>query len=219
MSWKHCWQVTLPLLFFLSSIAQADALFLALKDQAPSLKEEVLSSAITSLRCAEKAGYTGTRHYSVIDYSLPSTEVRYWLFDLEKEELVLKELVAHGKNTGANRAKHFSNTPGSKQSSLGLFQTDTVYHGRNGYSLRLHGLEEGFNDKALDRAIVMHGAPYVSESFAKKHGRLGRSWGCPAFREEVAKEIIDTIKHGELVFIYFPDKKWLEESRFLHCGK
>ena len=114
-----------------------------------------------------------------------------------------------------NMATAFSNEPESHQSSLGLFRTDDTYIGRNGYSLRLHGLDEGFNDKAYERAIVMHGAPYVSEDAIKQQGRLGRSWGCPALRAGVAREVIDTVKGNGLVFAYYPDPKWLESSKYL----
>jgi len=112
-------------------------------------------------------------------------------------------------------ATSFSNEPESHQSSLGLFRTEDSYVGRNGYSLRLHGLDHGFNDKAYERAIVMHGAPYVSEGAIKLQGRLGRSWGCPALRAGVAREVIDTVKGSGLVFAYYPDPKWLETSKYL----
>jgi hypothetical protein len=97
----------------------------------------------------------------------------------------------------------------SHQSSLGLFRTEDTYVGKNGYSLRLRGLDAGFNDRAYERAIVMHGAPYVSDAFARTQGRLGRSWGCPALREGIAHEVIDTVKGNGLVFAYYPDPAWL----------
>src|SRR4030095_8540196 len=100
-------------------------------------------------------------------------------------------------------------------SSLGLFETKDTYSVKNVYSLRLKGLDAGFNDKALERAIVMHGAPYVSEQVATSMGRLGRSWGCPAVRPAVAHEIIDRIKGNGLLFSYYPDQKWLASSKFL----
>ena len=103
-------------------------------------------------------------------------------------------------------------------SSLGLFRTTEPYNGGNGYSLRSEGLEPGFNDRALDRAIVMHGAPYVSEDLIRKQGRIGRSWGCPAVRSAVARRMIDTLKNGALLFAYYPDRKWLHESSYLQCG-
>jgi len=137
---------------------------------------------------------------------------------VDKGRLLFQELVAHGRNSGEGTARHFSNVEGSKMSSLGLYQTADTYYGNNGYSLRLRGLDAGFNDRALDRAIVMHGAPYVSEAIAAHLGRLGRSWGCPAVRTEVARGVIDTLKGGALLFAYYPDSKWLADSAFFKCG-
>jgi hypothetical protein len=154
---------------------------------------------------------------AVIDYSLPSTEPRLWVFNLQTQTLLYRELVAHGRNTGDNFARNFSNAPGSFESSLGLFQTGETYQGENGYSLRMKGLEPGFNDRAMERAIVMHGAPYVDEGVAEKLGRLGRSLGCPAIRTGVARQVIDSLKGGQFLFSYYPDRKWLGASRFLNC--
>lgn len=152
----------------------------------------------------------------MIDYSLPSTEPRLWVFDLERRRLLYRELVAHGVNTGENEAVEFSNEIGSRQSSLGLFVTTNTYRGRNGYSLNLQGLEEGVNENAYDRRIVIHGAWYVSRKFIREHGRLGRSWGCPALEPGRAPEIIDHIRGGEPVFIYYPDEAWLASSSYLN---
>ena len=106
----------------------------------------------------------------------------------------------------------------SRQSSLGLFVTRESYVGSNGYSLRLDGLEPGFNSHALERAIVMHGAPYVDAVLARQQGRIGRSWGCPALREAIARDVIDTVRGGGVIFSYYPDEKWLSSSRFLNCS-
>ena len=114
-------------------------------------------------------------------------------------------------------AEVFSNVYGSHQSSLGLFRTMNSYYGRNGYSLRLEGLEEGINDLAYQRAIVIHGADYVSEAFIEKTGRLGRSQGCPAVRQEVTYPLIDSIKEDQYLFAYYPDADWLDNSAFLAC--
>ena len=124
---------------------------------------------------------------------------------------------AHGQGTGDNLARNFSNNDGSHQTSLGLFTTAETYVGGNGYSMRMDGLEKGTNDNARARAIVMHGAPYVNPALAKTQGRLGRSWGCPALRPEVAREVIDNLKQGQMLFAYYPDKNWLAKSPFLNC--
>jgi hypothetical protein len=152
---------------------------------------------------------------TVIDYSRPSTDKRMWVFDLATRALLFEELVAHGRASGENLATSFSNIAESHQSSLGLFRTEDTYVGRNGYSLRLRGLDAGFNDQAYERAIVMHGAPYVSDAFARAQGRIGRSWGCPALREGIAREVIDTVKGRGLLFAYYPDPAWLTSSKYL----
>jgi L,D-transpeptidase catalytic domain len=139
---------------------------------------------------------------TIIDYTLPSTEPRLWVLDLKRARVVYRELVAHGRASGDKTAEKFSNTPGSMMTSLGLFVTDTSYVGQNGYSLRLRGLEPGINDNAYARAIVMHGAAYVSQAVADRLGRLGRSLGCPAVRPGVARTLIDTIKGGTVVYAY-----------------
>jgi hypothetical protein len=183
---------------------------------APGLDPDVLAMAQHAAARAEARGLAKSpRTLTVIDYSLPSTEKRLWVFDLAKRELLFHELVAHGKNTGDNMATRFSNTMDSKQTSLGLFVTANTYVGSNGYSLRMQGLDRGFNDRAFDRAIVIHGAPYVSESFARSQGRIGRSWGCPALDQEVARTVIDTIKGGGLVFAYAPQGDFLRGSEML----
>jgi hypothetical protein len=172
--------------------------------------------ALRAANCAVASGMVdGVSTLTVIDYSKPSTDKRLWVFDLRSRSLLYEELVAHGQGSGENLATLFSNEPDTHRSSIGLFETGDTYVGRNGYSLRLHGLEEGFNDNADARAIVMHGAPYVSEDVARAQGRLGRSWGCPALRESVAREVIDVVKGSGLLFAYYPDPQWLSASRFL----
>jgi hypothetical protein len=183
--------------------------------QAPGLRSEVLELAMDATACAEERGLVKRRNLlTVIDYSLPSTQPRLFVFDLEARRILFRELVAHGKNSGGNTASFFSNSSGSLATSLGLFVTADTYVGSNGYSLRLKGLEEGINDMAWDRAIVMHGASYVSRQAVKALGRLGRSWGCPAVRQEVARKMIDTLRGGSPIFAYYPDKKWLKSSEF-----
>jgi hypothetical protein len=184
---------------------------------AESLDSGVLRLALNAAACARDAGVVkNERLLTVIDYSKASTEPRLWVLDLERERVLFEELVAHGRGSGENFATRFSNQDGSHQTSLGLFRTADTYVGANGYSLRLDGLEAGVNDRARDRAIVMHGAPYVSEANVRAVGRLGRSHGCPALRPAVARTVIDTIKQGSLVFAYYPDRQWLNGSRFLN---
>lgn len=185
-------------------------------DAVGKIAPRVFSLALAAARCATSNGAViDPATLTIIDYSKASTEPRMWVLDLDNRSLLYEELVAHGQGSGGNFATKFSNKPDSHQTSLGLFVTDTPYVGRNGYSLKLQGLEPGFNDRARERAIVMHGAPYVSDHISKGLGRLGRSHGCPAVREPVARELIDRVKGGSLVFAYYPDANWLENSRFL----
>jgi hypothetical protein len=177
----------------------------------------VLGLAVRAVQCAVTTGaIEPPPTLTIIDYSRPSTEPRLWVFDTASGKLLFEELVAHGRNTGDDMATRFSDTLNSRQTSLGLFVTDDTYIGSNGYSLRLDGLEPGVNARARERAIVMHGAPYVDQEMAIRQGRLGRSWGCPALREAIARDVIDTIRGGGVIFSYYPDADWLSSSRFLH---
>jgi L,D-transpeptidase catalytic domain len=184
---------------------------------ADAIDADVLRLALNAVACARGSGVVkNDRLLTVIDYSKASTEPRLWVLDLDRERVLFEELVAHGRGSGENFATRFSNEDGSHQTSLGLFRTADTYVGANGYSLRLDGLEAGVNDRARERAIVMHGAPYVSEANVRSVGRLGRSHGCPALRPAIARTLIDTIKQGSLVFAYYPDQQWLNGSRFLN---
>lgn len=194
-----------------------DSFITNLVKQAPGLRAEVLRLALGAERNATAKGLVQRPNLlTVIDYSIPSTQPRLFVFDLAAQKLLFRELCAHGKNSGDNVTSFFSNDPGSEATSLGLFVTADTYVGGNGVSLRLRGLEQGFNDMAWDRMIVLHGASYVSQAVIKALGRLGRSWGCPAVSKAVAQKIINTIRGGSAVFAYYPDKQWLTSSAFLH---
>jgi hypothetical protein len=188
-----------------------------LAETAPAASPEVLQLAARAMSCALRNPEYGVdpHRLGVIDYSRPSTEPRLWVFDLGRQKLLFEEWVAHGRNSGENLTTRFSNRDGSYMTSLGGFTAQETYVGGNGYSLRLRGLEPGFNDHARDRAIVIHGAPYVNPAAAKLQGRLGRSLGCPAVRPMVARQLIDSIRGGTFVFAYYPDRDWLQRSRLL----
>lgn len=176
----------------------------------PGLSPQVLTLALDAVAQARSRGISGRDDLlTVIDYSLPSTKPRLWVLDLKQGKVLFHELVAHGRGSGDNYATRFSNVNNSHQTSLGLFLTGGTYEGGNGYSLKLRGLDPGVNDRAEARYIVMHGAPYVSAAHARQHGRLGRSWGCPALSLDSARPVIDTVKGGSFLFSYAGDKTWL----------
>ncbi len=152
---------------------------------------------------------------TIIDFTKASTEKRAYVIDLKSKKLLYHTWVAHGKNSGENFATSFSNTPQSKASSLGFYTTAEIYEGKHGLSLRLDGLEEGINHLARERAIVIHGANYVNPEFIQTQGRLGRSWGCPAFSNELSKEIITTIAGGTCLFIYSDVDSYVKNSSFI----
>ncbi len=213
----RCLALMITVLFIAPASADYtdELLIKELVSQTRHLEKPVLKKALTAFNNAQAAGLTDSTLFTVIDYSKPSNKPRLWVLDLEYGELLYEELVSHGQGSGELYARKFSNTPESHQSSLGLFITEEPYYGRNGYSLRLDGLEEGINHLAKPRAIVIHGADYVTPDFIRKHGRLGRSHGCPAVSEAVNRELINTIKGGSLVFVYYPERTWLAQSEFL----
>lgn len=177
---------------------------------------DLFSKAIKGYSNLDKKGLLSNNNLiTIIDFGKPSTQKRLFVLDLNTGEILFKTLVAHGRNSGQLFAKSFSNKASSYASSPGFYITKGTYNGNNGYSLKLTGCEKGFNNNAEKRAIVIHGADYVSESFIEHNGFLGRSHGCPALPEEVSKEIIDVIKNGTCLFIYFPMKNYLLKSAML----
>ncbi|MFD0998280.1 murein L,D-transpeptidase catalytic domain family protein [Ohtaekwangia kribbensis] len=156
---------------------------------------------------------------SIIDFTKPSTQKRFYTIDLEHHIVKFFTYVSHGKNTGEDIAKSFSNMVHSNQSSLGFYVTAETYVGSKGYSLKLDGMEKGYNDNMRERAVVMHDAEYVSEYWIKHYGRLGRSQGCPALSKEIAREVIDAIKGHTAIFAYFNDENYLSTSRYLNLDQ
>lgn len=163
-----------------------------------------------------RAGDRSRGLLTVIDFSKPSTAERLFVIDLDSARLLCVSHVSHGCGSGGLYATSFSNREGSHKSSLGFYLTDATYNGRNGYSLRLRGLERGINDNAMSRAIVIHGADYCNPALATRGVRLGRSWGCPALPQKVARQVIDMIKDGTLLFIYANDSDYMSRSKLLN---
>jgi hypothetical protein len=182
--------------------------------KAPQLDKKVLKLALAAYQKASVKGAVKKPVLTVIDYSLPSSKQRMWIFDVRREQLLYNTYVAHGQNSGMTTPNHFSNQTSSKQTSLGTFITRDTYMGSKGYSLNLQGLEKGFNDNAYNRRVVIHGAWYVEPGFIKQSGRAGRSWGCPSIAKTLAKPVINTIKNGSVVFAYYPDRNYLSHTGY-----
>ena len=194
------------------------ALLARMQQLAPAADPGVLALAVEARACAVASGEVAPEtRLAVIDYSRPSTDKRLWVFDVANDRLLYNEHVSHGQGSGGNYANRFSNVEGSYATSLGLYRTAETYIGSNGYSMRMDGLDAGFNDNARMRAIVMHGAWYANPDLIRSQGRLGRSQGCPALREGIAREVIDTLKGRQLLFSYADDAQWLSRSRHFAC--
>ena len=188
----------------------------ALSAAAPGpVSTDVLELAFSAASCAVRAGSVGQpATLTVIDYSKPSTEKRLWVLDLESKQVVFHTLVAHGHNSGDNMATNFSNENESNMSSLGFYVTQSEYNGKHGRSLKLQGVDEGYNTNALARSVVMHGADYVSEEFIRQYGRLGRSLGCPALPMDQYSQIIDAVGDGTCLFLNGNDASY--SSKYLN---
>ena len=186
-----------------------------LHQQAPQLPLTALRSGLKAYQYAAKHHLLHQHHLAIADMKLASNKKRLWIFDMNKQQLIFHTLVAHGKNSGALYANHFSNRPDSLATSLGVYITGKPYYGNDGLSLRLYGKDKGFNNNAYTRDIVLHGARYVSQTFVDTYHRLGRSWGCPAVSLQQVKPIIHTLEEGALFMIYYPQRNWLQHSQFL----
>jgi len=182
------------------------------------LSYEAFGKALHGYMNLKNAGKLSTEKeiISICDFNLPSTENRLWIIDLAKKKVLYNTHVAHGQGSGDDMANAFSNKFDSHQSSLGFYVTTETYNGEHGTSLRLQGMDQGFNDAALDRGIVVHGAKYVSNKFIAGNERLGRSWGCPAVPNELSLPIINTIKDGTCLFIYHTDQKYANTAYWLN---
>ena len=173
------------------------------------------SEALKGFYLLKEKGIIRKDILTLIDFSLSSNVKRLWVIDLNSNKILFHSLVAHGRNTGEEFASAFSNVSSSFKSSLGFYATGEIYQGKHGASLKLDGLEKGVNDHARERAVVMHGADYVSESFIKNNKRLGRSQGCPAIPFELTNEIIETIKDKSCLYIYHPSRSFTMEAKLI----
>lgn len=201
-----------------NSLSASEELYQSISfENTNKLQFDVFAKALLGFENLKKAGKLGQEAHllTICDFSLSSNTKRLWVIDTQEKKVLFNSLVAHGKNTGEEFATNFSNTESSLQSSMGFYVTESTYNGDNGYSLKLLGMDKGFNDAAYKRAVVMHGADYVSEEFAAMHKRIGRSWGCPAIPRALTEPIINTIKGKNCLFIYYPDENYLSSSEWL----
>jgi L,D-transpeptidase catalytic domain len=183
------------------------------------LSFEVFKYGMTGFLALKQQGKLSDKDLlTIIDFSKPSTEKRFFTLDLKNFKVKFHTYVSHGKNTGENLAKAFSNVLHSNQSSLGFYVTAETYVGSKGYSLKLDGMEKGYNDKIRERAVVIHNAEYVSEEWIKKYGRLGRSQGCPALPVELGRKVIDVIKDHTAIFAYYNDPSYIGSSAYLNSS-
>jgi hypothetical protein len=182
------------------------------------LVRTVFDMAIKGLkRLCSEGKLKNTNLVTIADYSQSSNKKRLYVIDLKNKKLLFNTYVAHGRNTGDEYARSFSNKEGSLKSSLGFYITENpMVCSHTGYSLMINGVEKGINDHAAKRAIIIHGADYATENFIKKYGHLGRSFGCPALPPDLNKPIIDSIKGGTCLFIYNPDNKYICSSSLLN---
>tara|TARA_R110000868_G_scaffold131114_2_gene341059 strand:- start:1200 stop:1922 length:723 start_codon:yes stop_codon:yes gene_type:complete len=178
-------------------------------------KLESFAEALKGFYLLKEKGLVSKNILTLIDFSLSSNSKRLWVIDLTTNTILYNSLVAHGRNTGDEFATSFSNSAESYKSSLGFYATGEIYNGKHGKSLKLDGLEKGINSNARDRAVVIHGAEYVSNSFIQNNKRLGRSLGCPAIPLELTNEIIQTIKDKSCLFVYYPSKAYKIASKLV----
>ncbi|WP_307723327.1 murein L,D-transpeptidase catalytic domain family protein [Flavobacterium flevense] len=176
---------------------------------------ESFKEALVGFNKLKEQGKVSKNIITLIDFSLSANTKRLWVIDLDTRTVLLHSLVAHGRNTGQEYANSFSNAAESYKSSLGFYLTAEVYNGKHGKSLRLDGIEKGINDNARNRAVVVHGANYVSNSFIQNNKRLGRSLGCPAVPVEITNKLIETIQNKTCLFIYYPSKSYKELSHLV----
>ena len=177
----------------------------------------VFEKAISGYMKLDEAGKVSNPLLTVIDFNLSSTKKRMWILDMNSKKVLFNTYVAHGQGTGVEFAKKFSNTPNSHQSSLGFYVTGETYFGKNGLSLFIDGMEKGFNSKARERYVVIHGADYAEPEFIKRVGRLGRSYGCPAVPNKIAKNLIHNIKGKSVVYIHKDNRNYLDNSKFINA--
>ncbi|MBS1665851.1 MAG: murein L,D-transpeptidase catalytic domain family protein [Bacteroidetes bacterium] len=196
---------------------EADALYDEIDLKELGLSEQAFEYALKGYNyLVEHHSIAKSNVISICDFSQSSRKKRLYVVDLEQKKVLINTYVAHGRRSGSEFARSFSNNPESHKSSLGFYITDKTYYGEHGLALKIHGLEKGINDKAAKRNIVVHGSEYVGADFIKFNKFNGRSYGCPAVPSSEADDLIETIKDGSCLFIYHPTKRYLARSKILN---
>ena len=200
-----------------SAVDASSALYDDINLQQYGLSKEAFSYAYKGYQYLITKKLIGRTDYlTICDFSQSSKQKRFYIIDVINGKLVLNTYVAHGRNSGGEYATRFSNKPSSLQSSLGFYVTENTYTGEHGLSLKINGVDGGFNNKALRRNIVIHGADYIDENWLNRSSSMGRSYGCPAVPLKESTSIINTIKGGTCLFIYHPNRKYLLGSKILN---
>jgi L,D-transpeptidase catalytic domain len=200
-----------------AAVDEASSLYNAIQLDQYGLSKEAFDYAWKGYQILLKKKLISRNNYlTICDFSQSSGQKRLYIIDVCNNKLLINTYVAHGRNSGGEYATHFSNKPESLQSSLGFYITSNTYIGEHGLSLRINGVDPGYNDKALERSIVIHGAAYVDAARAREGIFMGRSYGCPAVPQKESTNIITTIKNGTCLFIYHPDKNYLHGSKILN---
>jgi len=189
-------------------------LVIKLTSEYPDLSQGAIVAGLRAYQHLRAEGQDTKHLLTVIDNTLPSNQKRLWVIDMDHAHVLYNTLVAQGEKSGLVYARHFSDSPNSHATSLGVYLTGQTYYGKDGYSMRLHGLDRGFNDNVYKRAVVMHGAWYVSENYAREFGRIGRTFGCFGLSQEIEPHIVQTIKNDTVLVAYYPDQAWLYSSRY-----
>ena len=199
-----------------NEVSLNEQLYTGLELESYGLSRDAVDYAVEGYEyLLEQGMVTNAQYLSIVDFSQPLVNRRFYLLDVANKQLVSHTFVMHGKATGGAYAQHFSNKINSHQSSLGFYLTKYTYKGSRGYSLRLSGLEPGFNSNAEARGVVVHGSSYINETRALA-GKVERSLGCPALPQDESRQVIDMIRDGSVFFIYHPSEDYLRESAILN---
>jgi hypothetical protein len=197
---------------------EADSVYSQLQLAEKGLSKNAFLYAWKGYRILQKKGLLQRSDVlSICDFSQSSRSKRLYIIDVEQKTILLNTYVAHGRNSGAEFARKFSNKAQSRQSSLGFYVTRQTYNGEHGLSLRIDGIERGFNDRANARNIVVHGSDYLGNDFLENNPFNGRSYGCPAVPGDQSQYIIEAIKNGSCLFIYHPTRKYLSKSQIINA--